>query len=87
LRNALERAAILSEGGLIAPQHLLLPTDQPGAGAETTDLNEVERQMIEQVMRKTHGNKSRAAKRLGLSRTQLYGRLRRYGLDTDTADW
>jgi transcriptional regulator with PAS, ATPase and Fis domain len=87
LRNALERAAILSEGGLIAPQHLLLPVDQPGVRAETTDLNEVERQTIEQVMRKTHGNKSRAAKRLGLSRTQLYGRLRKYGLDTDTADW
>jgi len=26
-------------------------------------------------------NKSRAAKRLGLTRTQLYGRLRKYGLD------
>src|SRR6267378_1357277 len=82
LRNALERAAILSEGGLIAPQHLLLPTERSGATAETTDLNEVERQMIEQMMRKTHGNKSKAAKRLGLTRTQLYGRLRKYGLDT-----
>jgi two-component system response regulator FlrC len=82
LRNALERAAILSEGGLIAPQHLLLPTDQPGVRAESTDLNEMERQTIEQVMRKTHGNKSRAARRLGLTRTQLYGRLRKYGLDT-----
>jgi len=73
LRNALERAAILSEGGLI---------DQPGVRAESTDLNEMERQTIEQVMRKTHGNKSRAARRLGLTRTQLYGRLRKYGLDT-----
>ena len=81
LRNALERAAILSDGGLIAPQHLLLATDRPDATAETTDLNEVERQMIEQVLRKTRGNKSKAAKRLGLSRTQLYGRLRKYGLD------
>jgi two-component system response regulator FlrC len=81
LRNALERAAILSEGGLIAPQHLLLPTGRPVASAETTDLNEVERQTIEQVMRATRGNKSRAAKRLGLTRTQLYSRLRKYGLD------
>jgi two-component system NtrC family response regulator len=80
LRNALERAAILSEGGLIAPQHLLLPPQ--AAAAETTDLNEVERQTIGHVMRETRGNKSKAAKRLGLSRTQLYGRLRKYGLDT-----
>jgi transcriptional regulator with PAS, ATPase and Fis domain len=82
LRNALERAAILCEGGLIAPQHLLLPTRPQGAAAKTTDLNEVERQTIGHVMRETRGNKSRAAKRLGLSRTQLYGRLRKYGLDT-----
>jgi transcriptional regulator with PAS, ATPase and Fis domain len=82
LRNALERAAIVSEGGLIAPQHLMLPSRPNAATAETTDLNEVERQTIGHVMRETRGNKSRAAKRLGLSRTQLYGRLRKYGLDT-----
>jgi DNA-binding NtrC family response regulator len=81
LRNALERAAILCEGGLIAPQHLLLPTVRPAPNVETTDLHEVERQKIEQVMRQTRGNKSSAARRLGLSRTQLYGRLRKYGLD------
>jgi DNA-binding NtrC family response regulator len=83
LRNALERAAILCEGGLIAPQHLVLPTSPHTLTAETTDLNEVERQTITHVMRETHGNKSRAAKRLGLSRTQLYVRLRKYGLNTD----
>jgi two-component system NtrC family response regulator len=81
LRNALERAAIVCEGGLIAPQHLLLPTE-PHVTAKTTDLNEVERQTIGHVMRETRGNKSRAARRLGLTRTQLYGRLRKYGLDT-----
>ena len=81
LRNALERAAILSEGGLIAPQHLLRPTMPHAATAETTDLNEVERKTIGHVMRETGGNKSRAARRLGLTRTQLYGRLRKYGLD------
>jgi transcriptional regulator of acetoin/glycerol metabolism len=31
------------------------------------------------VMRETRGNKSEAARRLGLTRTQLYGRLRKYG--------
>ena len=80
LRNALERAAILCEGGLIAPQHLLLPVGRQPASAETTDLNVVERQTVEHVMRETRGNKSKAAKRLGLTRTQLYGRLRKYGL-------
>jgi DNA-binding NtrC family response regulator len=61
---------------------LLLPTKPQASTAETTDLNEVERQSIGHVMRETRGNKSRAAKRLGLSRTQLYGRLRKYGLNS-----
>jgi transcriptional regulator with GAF, ATPase, and Fis domain len=81
LRNALERAAILSEGGLITPQHLSLPTERPSLPVSTTDLTVVERRTIEQVMRDTGWNKSKAARRLGLSRTQLYVRLRKYDLE------
>jgi DNA-binding NtrC family response regulator len=36
-------------------------------------------------MRETHGNKVRASRRLGLSRMQLYTRLRKYGLETPAA--
>jgi transcriptional regulator with PAS, ATPase and Fis domain len=72
LRNALERAAILCEGGLIGDQHLSLQPRVRSMSPETTDLNLVERQTIEQVMRDSAWNKSQAAKRLGLSRTQLY---------------
>jgi transcriptional regulator with PAS, ATPase and Fis domain len=84
LRNALERAAILCEGGLINAQHLSLYVRR-AAPAATTDLNAVERETIEQVMRECRGNKSKAAKRLGLSRTQLYVRLRKYHLDQPAA--
>jgi hypothetical protein len=42
----------------------------------TIDLGTLERQMIEQVMRETRWNNVMAAKRLELSRTQLYGRPR-----------
>jgi transcriptional regulator with GAF, ATPase, and Fis domain len=80
LRNALERAAILCEGGLIASEHLSLRVARPTLPA-STDLNVVEWQTIEHVMRDTGGNKSKAAKRLGLSRTQLYVRLRKYDLE------
>jgi transcriptional regulator with PAS, ATPase and Fis domain len=81
LRNALERAAILCEGGLISAQHLSLYMPRRPVQAGTTDLNAVEQQTIEAVMRECRWNKSMAAKRLGLSRTQLYGRLRKYDLD------
>ncbi|HEV3215472.1 MAG TPA: sigma 54-interacting transcriptional regulator [Vicinamibacterales bacterium] len=85
LRNALERAAILCEGGLISTQHLSLYTPPRPVQAATTDLNAVERETIESVMRECRGNKSKAAKRLGLTRTQLYGRLRKYDLDQPAA--
>jgi transcriptional regulator with GAF, ATPase, and Fis domain len=81
LRNALERAAILCEGGLITATHLSLHRERLAPAATTSDLNLVERNTIEQVMRDTGWNKSKAAQRLGLSRTQLYVRLRKYDLE------
>ena len=80
LRNALERAAILCGAGRIGREHLLLHS-RPAAPSVTNDLQTVERRRIEQVMRETDGNKSRAASRLGLTRTQLYVRLRKYDLE------
>jgi Nif-specific regulatory protein len=85
LRNALERAAILCEGGLISAQHLSLYTARRQGQAPATDLHAVERETIDSVMRECRGNKSKAAKRLGLSRTQLYVRLRKHSLDQPSA--
>ncbi len=85
LRNALERAAILCEGGLITPEHLSLDPDRPVpsppvVNSPATDLNTVERDMIVQALAECDGNKSKAAARLGISRTQLYVRIRKYHL-------
>lgn len=80
LRNVLERAAILCEGGSITPDHLSLEPVSPRSQAMATDLRANERRTIEQVLRETDWNKAKAARRLGLTRTQLYVRLRRYEL-------
>ena len=81
LRNVLERAAIVCEGGLIAPEHLAIDLNPRPAQSATTDVRAVERQLIEQALRECRGNKSRAAIRLGLTRKELYGRLKLYGLE------
>ncbi len=85
LYNALERAIIVCEDGLIRPQDLCLAPPMVPMMVDSTDLNVVERQAIERAMREVHGNKSRAARQLGISRTQLYFRLRKHGLERVTA--
>jgi len=84
LRNALERAAILCEGGLITAEHLSLdpePSAPPPAAINSpATLNTLERDMIVKALAEFGGNKSKAAGRLGISRTQLYVRIRKYRL-------
>ena len=95
LRNILERAAILCEGGLITSEHLTLvpatpppraavaaePATAPVAAAGDGSIASVEKSLIEQALKDARFNKSKAAKQLGLTRTQLYVRLKRYGLE------
>jgi len=82
LGNVLERAAILCDGGPITPEHLSLD-EEPMMPASTpaADLRLAERTAIEKALRETDGNKSKTARRLGLSRTQLYVRLRKYDIE------
>jgi len=89
LRNILERAAILCDGGLIEAEHLALrPPSNPPAAPHPADppgdLRTLERAMIEKALRDARFNKSETAKALGLTRAQLYVRLRRHGLDKHT---
>jgi transcriptional regulator with PAS, ATPase and Fis domain len=86
LRNALERAAILCEGGLITVEHLSLHSEPMTAASSVgeSDLDALQRRTIARVMREVRGNKSKAAKRLGLTRNQLYFRLRKYDLEEPT---
>jgi transcriptional regulator with PAS, ATPase and Fis domain len=81
LRNVLERALIVCDGQLIEPEHLCLRARKDVPLLSITDLGTLERQAVEQAMRDTSGNKVRAAKQLGISRTQLYGRLRKFGFE------
>jgi Nif-specific regulatory protein len=84
LRNVLESASILSDEGVIECRHLSLRgKTAPVASGE--NLATIERQTIENMLLQTDWNKSRAARRLGLTRTQLYVRMRRYGIESSRA--
>ena len=81
LRNVLERATILSEGALIDADHLALQPAARSSRNDTTDLSALEHTTITKVLQDCRGNKTKAARRLGLSRTQLHLRVRKYGLE------
>jgi transcriptional regulator with PAS, ATPase and Fis domain len=85
LRNALERAVILCDGGLITGEQLPLGISDGAPGLSQPagpDMNveTVERDLIQKALAKAGNNKSKAARLLGLSRAQLYFRLEKYGL-------
>jgi len=89
LRNALERAVIVCENDAITAGHLSLeaPRRSPQVDEVEVDLNTLQRRTIARVLDQVRGNKSQAAKRLGITRNQLYFRLRKYSLDTPAASF
>ena len=69
------------EGGPIEASHLALQPSCAPARVDTTNLKAFERDTIAQVLQQCRWNKAQAALRLGLTRTQLYVRIRKYGLE------
>jgi len=53
----------------------------PARASSAGDLQTMERAMIEQALQGARFNKSKAAKALGLTRHQLYIRMRKYGFE------
>ncbi len=88
LRNAVIRAAIAAEGELIRPQDLPAETRPAAAGeaGEATDLEDLERRKIFEVLARTGGHRGKAAELLGISRRTLSRRLKLYGEEESCAD-
>ena len=98
LRNAIERAILLCDGGLITREHLPAAVGgADGAGSRcsgTATARSTRRRslpaawtskpwsasFVEKALGQAKGNKSKAARLLGLTRAQLYSRLEKYGL-------
>ena len=85
LQNVLEAALIMSQGRTIRPEHVaarLLPEVAPRAGLPDAglSLDDVERRLLAEALRKTDGNRTRAARLLGISRATLLYRIKKHGL-------
>jgi two-component system response regulator HydG len=84
LQYAVERAVIMADGDVLQAKDIIfspIETFTPETEKiDETTLSVVEKNTILKVIEKHHGNISKAAKELGLTRTALYRRLNKYDI-------
>lgn len=89
LENVIERAIILSKGTIITPQDLPeflsnpKTEDEPAVNGSLKlkdALQSPEKDLILKALDSADGNRNEAAKALGINRTTLYKKMRRFGL-------
>ncbi|MFO7802871.1 MAG: sigma-54 dependent transcriptional regulator [Desulfovermiculus sp.] len=91
LENAVERSVILSPGEYISEQDLPANIGQPPQAKANSEpdtstegddsLDDLEKTAVSRALAKAGGNKSEAARLLGITRRTLYNKLEKYGLD------
>ncbi len=94
LENVLERAMVMSTGSILdvgdLPELSQTRRAEGGVGyrlpEEGISLEELEKDLIAQAMERSGGNKSAAARLLGLTRRTLGYRLEKHGLDSGEPD-
>jgi len=96
LENAVNRLAVFAPTARITREHVeaeqkrtvVAPEREGEAGVAVAPdrLLEIERQHILRVLKQTRGNKSEAARRLGIERKTLYKKAERLGIDLKSVD-
>ena len=87
LERVLERASFLSEDGTIRERHLHFDEldsyarNSPILQLADKSLCEIENYFISWQLRKHNGNKSKAARSLGITDRTIFNRVRKYGLE------
>lgn len=83
LQHAIERAMIMCESNFLEPDDFILsPPRKKDAemDLDTYNLEDIEKSIIQKVLKQNQGNITQAAQELGLTRTSLYRRMEKYEL-------
>ena len=87
LKSAFECACVTCQGTTIQPGHLppvILQEKRTQTPVQRSALNREEIKKIElvEVLEKTGGNQSQAARLLGVTRVTVWNRMKRYGISS-----
>jgi len=83
LEHAIERAIIMCEGSSLGPDDFILSSAVKSSGGlefDSYNLDDIEKTVIEKVLKQNQGNVTQAASQLGLTRTSLYRRMEKHGI-------
>jgi Nif-specific regulatory protein len=87
LENAIERAVVVCEAGIVEERHLpkavrttVVPPEETGRMTLGAAVARLERQMIEEALRESGGNLARASRTLGTTERILRYKVNKYGL-------
>lgn len=82
LQHAIEKGVIMADNNRLAKQDLCHQSNDHGSDLsfKSYNLEEIERQVINKVLNDMEGNLTHSAEVLGITRTALYRRVRKYGL-------
>jgi len=88
LESAIERAVLLSKSDSVDTSDFQFSAIEPPAHSDNgfvvpanMTLEEIEREVIDQTLKRTKGNKQAAAKALGIYRPRLYSKIQKYNLN------
>jgi DNA-binding NtrC family response regulator len=80
LENAMERAVVVGKSREILPEDLPILCHEPLHSPRNNSLKEVEKTHIRQILTDYDWNIARSAKVLGIDRSTLYSKIKRYGI-------
>jgi DNA-binding NtrC family response regulator len=90
VKNTMERVAVLVRSDVVTAADLEFLGSGAGTAAAGVDwlagdlptaVSRLELAMIERALADSHGNRAEAARRLNISRQQLYVKLKRHGIE------
>ncbi len=89
LENILEHCFVLCKGNVIETKHLpaslgKIADDQSADGSRFRTIRQMETIMIEQALRRNNGNRTKAAKELGIDKSTLFRKIKTFNIKIET---